>query len=69
MLKPAIVVGLVLLVLGTLHLLKKRVGSPARYYGVLLGGLLLVLVILAFAPFFLDEAPTVRFALGVLVCL
>lgn len=41
---------------------------PARYYGVLLGGLLLVPAILASAPF-LDEAPTVRFALGVIVCL
>ena len=69
MLKPFIVVGLLLLIPGALHLLKKRLGAPVRYYGLLLGGLLLVLVILAFAPFFLAEAPTIRFALGITVCL
>ena len=68
MLKPAIVVGLLLTVLGALHILKKRFGTPARYYGVLLGGVLLLSVILASASF-LDEAPIVRFALGVIVCL
>lgn len=60
--------GLVLLIPAALHLLKKRVGASARYYGVLLGGLLLVLIILASAPFW-DEAPTVGFALASLVCL
>jgi hypothetical protein len=66
MLKPAIVAGLVLLVPSALHLVRKRFGAPARYYGVLLGGPLVVLAILASA-LFLDRVPTVRFALGVVV--
>jgi hypothetical protein len=68
MVKRAIVAGLLLLVPGALHLLKQLVGAPARYYGVLLGGLLLGLVILALVPL-LNAMPIVRFALGVLVCL
>ena len=66
MLKPFIVVGL-LLILGALHRLKTLLGAPVRYYSWLLGGLFLVLVILAFAPLFLAEAPTIRFALGVVL--
>ena len=61
------VVGLLLIALGALHLVKQRFGAPARYYGLLLGGLLVV-AILASASF-LDEAPTVQFTLGVIVCL
>lgn len=63
--KPAIVAGLVLLVPGALHLVRKRFGAPARYYGVLLGGLLAILA----SVLFVDRVPTVRFVLGVLVCL
>ena len=61
-------VGLLLLVPGALHVVKKRVGAPARFYGFLLGGLLLTLATFASIPF-LDEAPTTRFALGAAVCL
>lgn len=69
MLKASIVLALLILIPGALHVLRKRWGAPARYYGVVVGGLLLLLGLWNVPPTFLDKAPTLGFALVVAFCL
>jgi hypothetical protein len=68
-LKPIIVAVLVILLPWVLHVVKKRWGAPARYYGLVLVSPLLVLGLWKAPVTFLDKAPTVGFALVVAVCL
>jgi len=68
-LKLAIVAALLILLPWVLHLLKKRWGIPARYYGLVLVSPLLVLGLSKAPVTFLDKAPTAGFALVVAVCL
>lgn len=69
MVKPALVVILPLLVTWALHRLKDRLGAPARYYSVIIGSLLLVLGFWKGPVTFLDQVPTLGFALVVTMCL
>jgi hypothetical protein len=68
-LKPAIVAALLILLPWALHLLKKRWGISARYYGLVFVSPLLGLGLWKAPATFLDKAPTAGFALVVTVCL